>query len=84
LFNTAKVTDMSYMFNNCYALSSIKMINIKESFSILNCSLDAAALNELYTNLSTVTGKTITVTGNPGVTGDNPAIATAKGWTVTG
>ena len=84
LFNTAKVTDMSGMFYNCYALSSIKMINIKESFSILDCSLDAAALNELYTNLSTVTGKRITVTGNPGVTGDNPAIATAKGWTVTG
>lgn len=28
--------------------------------------------------------RTITVTGNPGITGDNPTIATAKGWTVTG
>jgi len=78
------VTNMNGMFSGCYALSSIKMINIKQSLSILNCSLDAAALNELYTNLPTVSGKTITVTGNPGVTGDNPAIATAKGWTVTG
>jgi hypothetical protein len=29
-------------------------------------------------------GSTITVTGNPGVSGDNPSIATSKGWTVTG
>ena len=28
--------------------------------------------------------RTITVTGNPGTATDNPAIATAKGWTVTG
>ena len=28
--------------------------------------------------------RTITVTGNPGVTGDDPTIATNKGWTVTG
>ena len=28
--------------------------------------------------------KTITVTGNPGTTGDDPTIATNKGWTVTG
>jgi hypothetical protein len=27
---------------------------------------------------------TITVTGNPGTTGDDPTIATNKGWTVTG
>lgn len=28
--------------------------------------------------------KTITVTGNPGTTADDPTIATNKGWTVTG
>jgi len=28
--------------------------------------------------------RTITVTGNPGTTGDDPTIATNKGWTVTG
>ena len=82
--NAVAVTDMSGMFTGCCALSSIKMTNIKQTFSIANCSLDAAALNEIYTNLPTVTGNTITVTGNQGVTGDNPAIATAKGWTVTG
>jgi len=29
-------------------------------------------------------GTNITVTGNYGVSGDDPTIATAKGWTVTG
>jgi len=33
---------------------------------------------------SITSDRTITVTGNPGTTGDNPTIATAKGWTVTG
>ena len=28
--------------------------------------------------------RTITVTGNPGTSGDTPSIATNKGWTVTG
>ena len=28
--------------------------------------------------------RTITVTGNPGIAGDDPTIATNKGWTVTG
>lgn len=58
---------------------------IKFSFSLANQQLDAAALDEVYTNLGTASGsQTITVTGNPGTTGDNPSIATAKGWTVVG
>jgi hypothetical protein len=32
----------------------------------------------------TVNGQAITVTGNFGIATDNPTIATAKGWTVTG
>ena len=45
----------------------------------------AAALNEIYANLSANgAGKTITVTGNYGTASDDPSIATAKGWTVTG
>ena len=44
--------------------------------------LDAAALNDLFTSLDTVTGKTITVTGSVGAASCNTSIATAKGWTV--
>lgn len=52
------------------------------SFSVVNCRLGPAELDEIYTDLPTVTSKTITVTGNWGTTSDNPSIATAKGWTV--
>ena len=52
--------------------------------SIANNCLSATELNAYYTNLPTVTGQTLTVTGNYGTATDNPAIATAKGWTVTG
>lgn len=71
-------------FASCYNLSSVKATGIGLTFSVANCKLSAAALNEIYTNLPTVTGKTITVTGNWGTATDNPSIATAKGWTVTG
>jgi hypothetical protein len=75
-------------FNNTFAAcNSLARIQAKEfnfTFSVANCKLSAAALNEIYTNLPTVTGQTITVTGNYGVAGDDPTIATAKGWTVTG
>lgn len=66
------------------SMSSMKATNIKFSFNVDNNLLSAAALDEIYTNLPTVAGQTITVSGNYGTAGDNPAIAIAKGWTVTG
>ena len=45
--------------------------------------MDATALNQLFTDLPTVTAKTIVVTGNPGAATCTTSIATAKGWTVT-
>lgn len=75
---------MGLMFNGCSSLSNIDITNMKVSFSVGNCKLSADRLNEIYSNLATVTGQTITVTGNYGTATDNPAIATAKGWTVTG
>lgn len=71
-------------FANLPSLSRIEATGIRFTFSVANCKLSAAALDEIYTNLPTVTGQTITVTGNWGTAGDNTSIATAKGWTVTG
>jgi len=48
------------------------------------CSLGITALNQLFTDLPTVTGKTINITGTTGATSCTRSIATAKGWTVTG
>ena len=55
------------------------------NISTNNCNLSAAALNQLYADLGTVTyAATIGVAGNPGTASDNPTIATAKGWIVYG
>lgn len=55
------------------------------TINLSSCYFSSEALNEIYTNLASgVSGKTITVTGNYGVTGDDPSIATNKGWTVVG
>jgi surface protein len=77
-------TNFSNMFISCSSLSRIEAKNFRFTFSVASCNLSAQALDEIYTNLPTVTGQTITVTGNWGTATDNPSIATAKGWTVTG
>lgn len=80
--NFSAVTNFAAFVGGCTSLVSMKATGIKENVSFLNCLLGASALNEIYTNLATVVGKTITVTGNYGTATDNPSIAEAKGWTV--
>lgn len=46
-------------------------------------SLSATTIDAIFTALPVVTGKTINVAGNIGSATCTPAIATAKGWTVT-
>ena len=85
--NTTAVTssgNFSSMFASCSSLTRIEAKDFRYTFSVSGCKLSSAALDEIYTNLPTVTGQTITVTNNYGNTGDDPTIATAKGWTVTG
>lgn len=77
-------TVFTSMFASCPSLKVGALAGTAATISYLNCQLSATELNNIYTNLGTVVGQTITVTGNYGNTGDNPAIATAKGWTVTG
>lgn len=72
------------MFSGCTSLSRIEAKDFRFSFSVAGCKLSATALNEIYTNLPVVVGQTITVSNNWGTATDNPAIATAKGWTVVG
>lgn len=54
------------------------------SFSVAGFKMSASALDEMYTALPTVSGQIIGITSTPGASGDNPTIATAKGWTVSG
>ena len=76
--------NFSNIFSGCPSLSRIKAKDFRFTFSVISCNLSSTALNEIYTNLPTVSGQTITVSGNYGTDGDDPTIATAKGWTVTG
>jgi len=71
------------ILNICYSLKRMLM-PLRFTFSVANAKMSATALNEMYSILPTVTGQTVTVTGNYGVSEDDPSIATAKGWTVTG
>ena len=86
-FSFSSVTSawaISNTFGNNSSLTRMQATGLSKTFSLASCKLSADALDEVYTNLPTVTGQTLTVTGNYGVSGDNPAIATAKGWTITG
>ena len=84
LLNTAAGTSFSNMFFGCASLEKGALAGTGVSISYSGAKLSASELNAIYTNLRTVTGQTITVTNNWGTATDNPSIATAKGWTVTG
>ena len=90
LENMATALNTANVFLNCPSLSSIAMPGyFRDGFSVANCKLSPAALNALYASLGTAAGsvaaaRTITVTGNWGTVSDDPTIATAKNWTVTG
>ena len=71
------------VLSSCFSLKRMLM-PLRFTFSVANAKMSATALNEMYSILPTVTGQTVTVTGNYGVSGDGPTIATAKGWTVVG
>ncbi len=83
LFNLSSITNITDILFGCYSLKKMNL-PLRFTFSVANAKMSATALNEMYSILPTVTGQTVTVTGNYGVSGDDPTIATAKGWTVTG
>jgi hypothetical protein len=82
-YSTASCTVMNSLCNTAYSVTRI-LTPIKFTNSIANLKLSATALNELFTILPTVTGQTLTITGNPGTATCDTSIATAKGWTITG
>ena len=81
---------------NGYVLKipSIRLTNPDSTFTgsspqvnVSYTSLDATALENLFTDLPTLTGKTINITGCVGaasLTTTQREIATNKGWTIVG
>lgn len=82
--NIGSVTDMINMFYACNSLQSVSLNRLKTTIYLANCKLSATALNNLFTSLGTVSGKTVTISNNYGASTCNRSIAITKGWTVTG
>jgi surface protein len=84
-FNLSAVSSAANL-TSCFAsnpsLTRISVTGIRFTFSVASCQLSASALNEIFTNLPTVVGQTITTTGNYGSSTATTSIATAKGWVV--
>jgi hypothetical protein len=85
--NLGSSTNNNTAFYGASSLTSIPATGAKVNTDIRYCSLDAAALNQVFTNLANLTGltaRTIYVRGNRGVdaAGYDATIATAKNWVV--
>ena len=77
---------------NFSKLSGLRLLNTgagqwtgtSPQINVSYTDLSAAALNTLFGDLTTVTTKTINITGCSGAATCTRSIATGKGWTVTG
>ena len=86
------VLDVSGTVSIPTALTSLRLLNngsgqyagTSPQVDVRYTSLGTAALDQLFTDLPTITSKTINITGTPGAATCTRSIATAKGWTVTG
>jgi hypothetical protein len=85
-FSNVTSANLGTWLGICYRLCELKFLPGKGpafTWTVVG-QMDAAGLNAIYTALPTVTGQTITVSGVGGGILDDPSIATAKGWTVSG
>lgn len=66
-------------------LKRVLFTGMTKGFSVRYCSLDAAAIDLMLTNLGTPAGnyEAIDVRNNPGTATCNPAIAMGRGWKVS-
>ena len=78
------------MFNDCRSLSTLNgFTGAAYNLNLTGLKLSGTALNEVYNGLAVVGAsgsnvRTITVTSNWGAATDDPNIAIAKGWQVSG
>jgi hypothetical protein len=89
--NTSKVLNAASwgtnVFLSCFSLSKSSMTTYKFSTNFVNCFLGKDEIVEIFNNLITTIGQSINITGNKGaslLTVADRAIATNKGWTITG
>lgn len=79
------VVSIAAPFASNQMMRSVILTGLRYTVAVNGNQLGATALDALYTSLGTAVGaQVVTVTTNPGTTGDTASIATSKGWTVTG
>lgn len=88
----AKLTKFTCKGSSSYlnGVTSIRLLNSNSPFTgtssqidVSYCNLSASALNQLFTDIPAISGKTIKITGCPGAATCNQSIATSKGWIVS-
>ena len=69
---------------NASVTAPLQYVGTSPQIQLAQTNLSAAAIDQVFTDLPTVTTKTIDITGATGAATCTRSIATAKGWTVTG
>ena len=85
--STSAGTDFTSIFSGCPSLCQAAFSGTATTISIANCSFTSSEIVNIFNNLSTVVGKTITIKPNWGsgsLSAADRLIATNKGWTITG
>jgi len=80
-------TNFPSFCSGCVTLSRSQITGTSHTISYANMRLGQAELVEIFNNLATVVGQTITISGNWGaslLTAGERLIATSKGWTLIG
>ena len=88
LFNVVNGNSFNNMFMNCPSLHKGSISRPKNTISYASCKLSASAIVDIFNNLASVWNySTITITNNWGaslLTVEERAIATNKGWMISG
>ena len=82
-FSGKTAAQMNNMFTQMTATKRIKATGFEDNITIYG-NLSGESIDEVLTNLPTVTGKTINFLDHWGWLDATPSIGTAKGWTVIG
>lgn len=82
LSSATTTSDVNQLLTNAISLAKFNATGPSSDWNIGGGAFWGDELDQIFTNLPTVTGKTITITGTYGAADCDTSIATAKGWTV--
>jgi hypothetical protein len=80
----SNATNCTELFRDNQVCRKVEATGIGQTFSVYNNRMSTAELENLFTSLPTVSGKSVNIGANAGTATCDRTIATAKGWTVSG